>query len=111
MPLTTMHAQALKEEIENLLTHGMEQVSVKEFYRRYDSAGFRFEPSYTIRQFCRYLTGPRAGKLSPCANMYAIHKASNLSYAHIDLPESERTKFRTLRHSIFAVSRGYILEP
>ena len=110
MPLTTFHKQALTDEIASLLSCGMEQVTVKEFYRRYDEAGFRFDPSDTIRQFARYLTGPRAGKLSPCTSMNPIHKETGLGYANVDLDRRETAKVQAMRNQFFAVSRGYILE-
>lgn len=108
--VTEMHKQALAAEIKALLEHGVERVTVEEFYRRYDAAGFRFEHSYTIRQFARYISGPRAGELSPCAGLYPIHKATGLSAFHVDLPRDEYAKLKAIRSTFFAVSRGYILE-
>jgi hypothetical protein len=108
--MTEMHKQALTAEIASLLAHGMEHVTVKEFYRRYDEAGFRFDHRDTIRQFARWMTGPRAGEVSPCTSMNPIHKETGLGYAHIDLPRSETQKVQTMRNQFFAVSRGYILE-
>jgi hypothetical protein len=107
--MTEMHKQALDAEIASLLAHGMEQVTVKDFYGRYDAAGFRFDHSCTIRAYGRYLTGPRAGQLSPDMNLYPVHKETGLSAFHFQLPRAEYEKVKALRNSIFAVNHGYIM--
>ncbi len=89
----------------------MEQLTTAEFYERYRAAGFRFDADCAIKQFARIMTGPRAGQGSPIIALYPVHIALNRSAFHYQNPPEVYAAIKTLRNSIFAVSRdGYILE-
>lgn len=109
--MKTWHKQAIDVEIAALLSHGYERVSVAEFKRRYDIAGFRFDPRDSIRQFSRYISGPRAGQISPIVSMEPIVKTTGRGYTHDDNPPDVYAKVKAMRSAFFAVSHdGYILE-
>lgn len=108
--MTKEHKRLLDAEVRRLLEHGAEYVSIPEYYRRWDEAGFKFDHSCDIREFARYISGPYAGELSPELNLYPVHKALKISAFHVDLPEADRKKVKELRRAFFAVSHdGYIL--
>jgi hypothetical protein len=108
--MTPTHRAQLDAEVKRLVEYGAERLSVKEYTRRWNAAGFRFDHSCTIRQFARYVSGPFAGESWPEMTLYPVHKTTGLSAYHFQLPESECAKVKALRLSIFAVSRdGYIL--
>lgn len=109
--MTPQHKAQLDAEVARLLHLGMEQLTTEEFYARYAAAGFRFDHSDTIRQFCTYSSGPFAGETSPCAALHPIHKGLKRSAFHFENPPEVYAAIKVLRNSIFAVTRdGYILE-
>lgn len=109
--MTEQHKRWRDAEVKSLLGQGMEQVSVGEFYARYDAAGFGFDKSCTIKQYSKYLSGPRAGESSPIAAMHPVLKGTSRSAFHNENDKSVYEAIKVLRDSIFAVSRdGYILE-
>lgn len=109
--MTDRHKQALDTEVSALLAHGMEQVSIAEFYDRYDTAGFSFIKSFTIKQFSHYISGPRSGQSSPIAAMHPVIKGSTRSAFHNENDPKVYAAIKELRNSIFAVTRdGYIME-
>lgn len=109
--MTTHHKALLDAEVARREAWGQEHVSVEEFYARYARAGFRFEHSSTIRQFCTWSTGDAAGESHPVAALYPIHKASGRSAFHCDNQPEVYQAIKPLRDAFFAVTRdGYILE-
>ena len=109
--LSQLHKVALDDEVAFLLSQGMEQVSTKDFASRWKDAGFTIEYSSTIKQFSRWLSGPRAGLSTPIAAIHLNIAGTSRSWAHCDNPPEIYAKVQAMRHSFFAVTRdGYIME-
>lgn len=100
----------LEQSIKARTDVGMELVSRAEFERRWNDAGFRFDPTCAVSDTARYMTGEFAGESEPYLALYPVRQETGLSAFHVNTPDAVRATVRELRNGFFAVSRGRIVE-
>lgn len=93
------------------LADGMREVSLRELLGLYEALGYRFDRSCAARGIARYMAGKRAGGSYPCRTLYPVQSDNGLSAYHVAARRDTRyDAFRVLRNTVFAVSRGRIVE-
>lgn len=106
-----MLKRLLDAELSYRKEQGQAPVSVAEFTARFAALGYQLDRSMDCRALARYMTGERAGTAYPCCSTGVIEADTKLSAFNCDARRDERFRaMQELRGSIYAVSRGYILE-
>ena len=101
----------LQAEIADRLAHGGRLVSVAEMDRLYREIGYRLDRSMDCRSPARIMTGPRAGESYPCCSTDAVDLDTGKSFAQFDGNRGAKYQaFKALRGTVFAISRGALLE-
>lgn len=107
-----MEAEQLTHEIASRRAYGCELVSVAEMTRRFRALGYVLDRSMDCRASARIMTGPDAGRSYPCCTTYVREADTGLSAANVQARRVENyRRMAELRQTVFAVSRGAILEP
>lgn len=105
-----MHDQ-LQAEIDWRLANGCKMVSVRELGEAFKALGYRLNRSMDCQSMARYVSGPRAGATHPVITTDATEIATGKSYAHYQgARDANFRKMMELRQTLFAVTRGCILE-
>lgn len=101
---------ALEIEIADRIEHGAELVTVAEMERRFRAIGYRLDRPMDCRSMARIMTGPRAGQSYPCCTTSAVELSTGAGFANTRADRKNLPALQKLRHEIFAISRGAILE-
>ena len=101
----------LENEVAYRLAQGYRQVSFEQFKAEYAAIGYTFDRSCDTQGMARYVSGERAGNSYPCLTLYPIQADDKVSAWNVNARrDANYEAFRVLRNSIFAVSRGRIVE-
>ena len=101
----------LENEIAYRLAQGYRQVSFEQFKAEYAAIGYTFDRKDDVRSIARYMTGERAGQSYPYLGLYPIQTDNRLSAWNVDARRDDNYQaFRVLRHSLFAIIQGRIVE-
>lgn len=108
-----MLKQLLADELAYRKARGELPVSVKELEARYAALGYKLDRSYDCRALSRYVTGERAGIAYPCCTTGLREIDTGARAFNVNARRDDRFRaMQDLRTSgLFAVSRGFILEP
>lgn len=93
---------------------GVERIDWREFIRRADRLGYRVETRWPCNCIAQLSLVPDPcspfvpGDSWPETTYDATHKASGLSFAHIEAPRDTLAAFQELRRSTVCVSAGRI---
>ena len=105
---TVNKSVALAAEIEHLLAHGYEHLSVAAFAARFEALGYALDGSMDCRSSARYL---ESGRSYPCCTTGLKEIDSGMSAFHFQARRDAKFReMQELRGKIFAVTRGAILE-
>ena len=98
-------------EVAYRLAQGWKQVSFEQFKAEYAAIGYTFDRSCDTQGMARYVSGERAGLSYPCLTLYPVQADDKVSVWNVDARRDAKYEaFRALRNSVFAVSRGRIVE-
>lgn len=101
----------LETEISRRIAAGCEQLSVSAMGARYLALGYRLDRSRDCYSNSRYVSGPFAGQSYPAITTGAKESDTGRSFAHFESRRDENFKaMMDLRQTVFAVTRGRILE-
>lgn len=104
-------ADQLTHQIASLRAHGCEVVSVAEMTRRFRALGYVLDRSMDCRAPARIMTGPDAGRSYPCCTTGVREADTGLSAFNADARRDDAFRqMQDLRQTVFAVSRGALLE-
>ena len=99
---------ALQIEIMERLAGGAELLSVKAFAARFAALGYRLDRSLDCRSTAQYL---ETGRTYPACSVYLVESDTGRSAFHYAARRDSRFEaMQALRDSVFAISRGAILE-
>lgn len=88
-----------------------ERLSVAEMEARFRALGYRLDRSLDCRCMSRYMTGPDAGRSYPCITTGVKEADTGLSAFNADARRDANFRaMQELRQTVFAVTRGAILE-
>jgi hypothetical protein len=105
-----MNAQTEAEALSRQ-KHGMRQLSLSNLIAEYAACGYHFDPSMACNCQARYMSGPRAGESYPARTLYPVQSDDGKSAFHFEARrDSNYACLQALRNSVFAVSRGRIVE-
>ena len=106
-----MMMDTLENEIAHRLSQGYRQVSFEQFKTEYAAIGYTFDRTSDVRSIARYMTGERAGQSYPYLGLYPVQIDNRLSAWNVDARRDDNYQaFRALRHSLFAIVQGRIVE-
>mgnify|MGYP000432121308 CR=1 FL=1 len=98
-------------EVTYRLAQGWRQVPFEQFKAEYAAIGYTFDRSCDVRSIARYMTGEQAGQSYPYLGLYPVQADDKVSVWNVDARRDAKYEaFRALRNSVFAVSRGRIVE-
>ena len=98
-------------EVTYRLSQGWRQVPFEQFKAEYAAIGYTFDRSCDTQGMARYVSGERAGLSYPCLTLYPVQADDKVSVWNVDARRDAKYEaFRALRNSVFAVSRGRIVE-
>lgn len=108
-----MLKRLLDDELAYRASIGQMPIPVKELEARYNALGYRLDRSMDCRALARYMTGERAGVAYPSCSTGVNESDTGLRAWNRDARRDANFQaMQALRGSgIFAVSRGFILEP
>lgn len=116
--LAKTNAQAMKndplrDEIEDRLSNGACQVSIRQLEQVVKSLGYRFDRRLDCRSVARWMTGNRAGCSYPSCQLSLVQIDDGKSAFHVEARRDEQFKaLQALRWNqpYFAVSKKAIVE-
>lgn len=98
-------------EVTYRLAQGWRQVPFEQFKAEYAAIGYTFDRSCDTQGIARYMSGERAGASYPCLTLYPVQTDDKVSAWNVNARrDANYEAFKVLRNSIFAVSRGRIVE-
>lgn len=101
----------VNNEIAYRIAQGHKQVSFDQFKAEYAAIGYTFDRTSDVRSIARYMTGERAGQSYPYLGLYPVQADNRLSAWNVDARRDDNYQaFRALRHSLFAIVQGRIVE-
>lgn len=101
----------LQQEINARLADGWDQVTLREYLERFKAIGYTFDRSCDCASTARYLTGERQGHTYPYLALYPLQADNRLSAWNVEARRDENYEaFKRLRNTLFAVSRGRVVE-
>jgi hypothetical protein len=106
-----MMMDTLENEIAHRLSQGYRQVSFEQFKTECAAIGYTFDRTSDVRSIARYMTGERAGQSYPYLGLYPVQMDNKVSAWNVNARrDANYEAFKVLRNSVFAVSRGRIVE-
>lgn len=101
----------VENEVSHRLARGWNHVSFEQFKAEYAAIGYTFDRSCDTQGIARYMSGERAGASYPCLTLYPVQTDDKVSAWNVNARrDANYEAFKVLRNSIFAVSRGRIVE-
>lgn len=90
---------------------GQRQLTLTQYMQEYAAIGYTFDRSCDTQGIARYMSGERAGASYPCLTLYPVQTDDKVSAWNVNARrDANYEAFKVLRNSIFAVSRGRIVE-
>lgn len=109
--VSSIHRDALENEVAYRLRIGMVKVTLKELEAKIRALGYRFNRAMDCKSLSRYMSGERAGQSYPCHALKPVQIDNGMSWAHVDARrDANFDALKVLRDSHFAISGGHICE-
>ncbi len=100
----------LDRELARRAARGELPVSVAEFERRLRTVGYRRDRSTECRSVARIVSGDGSGDSYPTCDTTPVEIATGLRFCNVDAGRGANFEALKALRSMFAVSRGAILE-